>query len=281
MQQLIVYHGPTCLDGLMSAAIASLHFPHAEFMVGQYQTDIDINLFRDKEVFILDFSYPRGIMREICEVAKFVFWIDHHKSAIDAMEGFTHQRFMHKVSLERSGCALTWEFLYPYEEIPWIVKYVEDRDIWKWEYVETAAVTAALYSYPAEVEVMYNFLSAGKTQLDQLRHEGKALLRARQKEIELTIKSGLTFTQWDHEGVVYTVPILNCSPSISSEVGNILAQEHPFAVMWFDFKDYCGWSLRSAKENPDHVDVSKIAIIRGGGGHKHAAGFKTEKPALF
>lgn len=276
MQQLIVYHGPTCLDGLMSAAIAKMRLPYAEFMVGVYQHEPDYNVFRDREVFILDFSYNAEVMDKICKVAKFVVCIDHHKTAHEVLRDFKRKNFVFIYDVNKSGAGLTWSFFYPHEPLPDIVKYVQDRDLWRWEYAETETVTAALYSYPADIEVMYNFLSAGKTQLDQLRHEGKALVRARQKEIELTIKSGLNFTQWDHEGIVYTVPILNCSPGISSEVGNILAKDHPFAVMWFAFKDYCEWSLRSAKENPCHVDVSKIAILHGGGGHKHAAGFKTE-----
>ena len=274
-EALVVYHGPSCLDGLMSAAIAKMRLPHAEFMVGVYQHEPDYDVFRDRDIFILDFSYNTEVMDKICKVAKFVVCVDHHKTAHEALKDFKRKNFIFIYDVYKSGAGLTWDLFYPNELLPDIVKYVQDRDIWKWEYVETEAVTAALYSYPSKVEVMYNFLSAGKTQLDQLRHEGKALIRARRLEIEKTLAYSTRIISWGLEnGDIIKVPIINCPPALTSEIGNILSEQFPFAIMYFDQKNYRNFSLRSSSKNPEHVDVSTIASLYGGGGHKHAAGFK-------
>ena len=275
-KNIVVYHGPTCLDGLMSAAVALKKFSSdVEFVVGKYQEEPDYELFNNKCVFILDFSYPKEVMNKICGLAKHVFWLDHHKSAQQELKDFipSSGKFYSYFDESKSGAVISWNFFFAIQEVPEILLRVQDRDLWKWEYPDTAAVTAALYSYPAEVEVMCNFLSAGKTQLDQLRHEGRALLRARQKEIDLVIKTSVKLIDLDG----CTVPIVNCSPSITSEVGNELAKEYPFAVMWHDFSHYRSFSLRSSADNLRHVDVSEIAKEFGGGGHKHAAGFKVKK----
>ena len=72
------------------------------------------------------------------------------------------------------------------------------------------------------------------------------------------------------DGKKMTIPAVNTAENVS-DVLNVLAQGHPFAVA-FAYKDRM-WkcSLRSAA---DGQDVAKIAEQFGGGGHKHAAGFE-------
>jgi nanoRNase/pAp phosphatase (c-di-AMP/oligoRNAs hydrolase) len=73
---------------------------------------------------------------------------------------------------------------------------------------------------------------------------------------------------------MYTVPIVNTNALIS-EVTHELAKNEPFAASWYLRADgRVRWSLRSTE---DGIDVSKLALTLGGGGHKHAAGFHTDK----
>jgi nanoRNase/pAp phosphatase (c-di-AMP/oligoRNAs hydrolase) len=50
-----------------------------------------------------------------------------------------------------------------------------------------------------------------------------------------------------------------------------------FSATYYDISDARVFSLRSSK---DGIDVSKVAVQYGGGGHPHAAGFKVKKPNL-
>lgn len=60
------------------------------------------------------------------------------------------------------------------------------------------------------------------------------------------------------------------SPFLRSELGNLLAKDQKIGLVWFDTGKEIKVSLRSEKNGKD---VSKIAEIFGGGGHKNAAGF--------
>ena len=76
----------------------------------------------------------------------------------------------------------------------------------------------------------------------------------------------------------YDVPCLNCPRWLASETLHILAENEPFAVSYFDSKDERTFELRSSENG---IDVSEIAKQFGGGGHKHAAGFKAKKPKIL
>jgi nanoRNase/pAp phosphatase (c-di-AMP/oligoRNAs hydrolase) len=59
---------------------------------------------------------------------------------------------------------------------------------------------------------------------------------------------------------------------MASEAGDEMCKGKPFAATYYVDKDgMYNFSLRSSE---DGIDVSEIAKVYGGGGHKHAAGFK-------
>jgi nanoRNase/pAp phosphatase (c-di-AMP/oligoRNAs hydrolase) len=63
---------------------------------------------------------------------------------------------------------------------------------------------------------------------------------------------------------------------LASDIGHELAKDNPFgATYYYDGQKYI-FSLRSDDNNPEAVDVSKIAKFYEGGGHKNAAGFELE-----
>jgi nanoRNase/pAp phosphatase (c-di-AMP/oligoRNAs hydrolase) len=76
----------------------------------------------------------------------------------------------------------------------------------------------------------------------------------------------------------YTVPRINVTHMIS-ELGNKLAEKHPFAALYFDTGD--GKRVFSLRSVEGGVDVSEIAKQYGGGGHPHAAGFTVNKPPVL
>jgi nanoRNase/pAp phosphatase (c-di-AMP/oligoRNAs hydrolase) len=62
------------------------------------------------------------------------------------------------------------------------------------------------------------------------------------------------------------------SASMISKLGNKLAQDRPFSIVWRQDRDgQFNYSLRSTESG---LDVASIAKKYGGGGHVHAAGFK-------
>lgn len=67
------------------------------------------------------------------------------------------------------------------------------------------------------------------------------------------------------------VPVCNMPPVWASDAANRLAEGNPFAATYVDGATARHFSLRSDAAG---LDVSEVAQRYGGGGHKHAAGFK-------
>lgn len=72
----------------------------------------------------------------------------------------------------------------------------------------------------------------------------------------------------------YRVPVASLPYTLSSDAGHVMAQGEAFAACYWDTDEHRVFSLRSAE---DGVDVADIASDYGGGGHKHAAGFKVPR----
>lgn len=113
-----------------------------------------------------------------------------------------------------------------------------------------------------------------KRSLVELINEGKKLLIARNQEVCRIVDNATTFVEF--EGCY--VPLIECEPKFMSDVGNILSLDHAFVLMFQRKPGMILYSMRSNADNPRHVDVSEIAKKYGGGGHKHAAGFKVSQP---
>ena len=264
----IYHHG--CLDGFAAAWVTRKANPNTdiEFIPARYGDDPpDVT---DQIVYIVDFSYPRETLLAMAESAKEIVVLDHHKSARENLAGLLFAHF----DLNKAGCLMTWEYFFPNKISPVFIELISDRDLWRFERGDiTRQVNAAIFSYPFDFEVWDTFESAHT--LYRLRDEGVAILRDRQRRIDSFV-SGWAICRSDIGG--YDVPMLNCPRYLASDTLNILAEGEPFAASYFDNADKREFSLRSA---PDGVDVSEIARMYGGGGHKHAAGFTVDKPGVL
>lgn len=265
---LCIYH-KNCADGLAAALAVKLYCWEKEIefesLTAQYgDTPPDVT---GKDVMIVDFSYPREQLLVIHESAKSLVVIDHHKTSEAALIGLDFCHF----DMSKSGAVLTWEYLFPTTPLPELFKYVQDRDLWTWTLPQSKEVSAALRSYPPFFDVWEKFLTPKS--IEALKAEGGAILRYQQHEIDAALSRPV-------ERVViggYDVPCVNCTHLIS-ELGNELAQNEPFAALYFDTNDKRVFSLRSTDAG---VDVAEVAKQYGGGGHRNAAGFSVPKPKVI
>ena len=214
-------------------------------------------------VYILDFSFPRNVMLELMERHEVVL-LDHHETAEEEIGDLPGCHF----DTSHSGAVLAWRWFHEESkipEIPEILLYVEDRDLWKWELPDSRDISAALESYPKDFRV-WDQLDAGK-----LAREGEAILRHNRLQVERIVRHSGWRTIGD-----WTVPVVN-TPLLASEACEALLEKFPdapFAAAYHDRGDQRKWSLRSGGE----FDVSEVARSLGGGGHSHAAGFLTAGP---
>jgi oligoribonuclease NrnB/cAMP/cGMP phosphodiesterase (DHH superfamily) len=215
-------------------------------------------------VYILDFSYDRETLLQMEKEAASLLVIDHHKSAERQLNGLEFCIF----DMNRSGAVLTWDVLMNGNHSrPMLLDYIQDRDLWQWKLPGSREVSAALRSYPMRFDVWDDFMDYEG--IKRLMDEGKAILRYIQQQVEEIVTNPEAVDMEEIGG--YRVPVVNTRQHIS-EIGNELAHRFqcPFAATYFIQNGQRYYSLRSAETG---LDVSVIAKMYGGGGHRHAAGF--------
>ena len=285
---LIIYHD-NCADGFGAAWAAYKKFgaDGAEYLPMSYNdkrvklepiefTDPELTFpvpVADRDVYILDFSFSPDIINAIHRKAATLTWIDHHLSAFQAF-GFDPTKRKHindiEVDLEiildpnKSGCVLAWEHFHPGENTPWLLRYIEDRDLWRWQYTSTRDLATGLRSKP----FTFDWFDFANENLTKVMGKGTAMNELFDQQLtDITKKHIPTLIEGQLGRSV------NCTPQFASEAGNILAKESgTFGMTWcVGEKGQVFVSLRSTGD----YDVSVIAKAYGGGGHKNAAGFKT------
>lgn len=266
---MLIYHG-NCPDGFMAATIfkkaASKKVATVQFHAGSHrEAPPDVS---GKEVVMVDFSYKRAVILAMAEQAKSILIVDHHVSAeADLVELPDNVKTV--FDMDKSGAGLAWDVFMPGLPAPMIVLYVQAMDLWRLKaYPKLGEVTACLNSHPFDFDLWTEFLDADQAELiAAMASEGASIQRAQMKNIHEIIESG------SHEIKIAgrKVPAVNVPKFMSSAAAGILAVGQPFAACYHLGDGYVDFSLRSTKDIGE--DVSKIAALYGGGGHKHAAGF--------
>jgi len=275
---LIIFHAH-CLDGFGAAYAAWLYFSEQGGEAGcelhPASHGKELPECDGRKVYILDFSYRRNVMEELCERAESVIVIDHHISAFKDMQGLDEEidNLTLDFNMERSGAVLAWQYFHLDKEIPGLLLDVEDRDIWKFEREGSADRTAGLMSYPFNMEQWHQWCSDSEA-YTHMQREGAAINRFRRQMIERHKKRAVIGKISGH-----TVPIVNCPSEIISELVGELSVGYPFAAGFQDSEEKRSWSLRSDGDNGE--DVSQIAAAFGGGGHRNASGFATPQHLDF
>jgi uncharacterized protein len=259
---IVIYHG-NCQDGFTAAWAIWKKFPDWEFYPGKYQESPPDVTGRD--VFFVDFSYKRPVILEMAAKANSITILDHHASAEKDLVDLPENVFV-LFDMNRSGSRITWEFFHNGEMIPVLVKRVEDRDLWRFHYPDTKAISSALFAEEYNFETWNIWADKLEKDVQWAVDSGEAILRKQAKDINELLQNKFRMTLGGTEVWVANLPYTLCS-----DAGHILAQDEPFgATFYLDGKSAI-FSLRSTE---DGIDVSEIAKLYGGGGHKHAAGFK-------
>jgi uncharacterized protein len=269
---IVIYHGG-CPDGFAAAyALYSKIRQGAEcacdFIAGVHgQPPPDVT---GRVVYLVDFSYRRPVLKEMCRKARSVLVIDHHTSAEQDLTGLEQEHDNLRVifDMHKSGAVLAWEHFHDTPP-PQLFLHIQDRDLWRFELVSTNDIHAALMSRPFDFAAWEKFCNNDQA-LEQLVSEGSAISRYRRRMIDLHREKSVMTTI-----AGYRVPVVNCYEEIMSDLVGELAAGFPFAAGYHDQGTLRKWSLRSRN---DSVDVSEIATRFGGGGHRNAAGFTTNLP---
>lgn len=260
MKTYVLYHS-NCYDGFGAAFAAWCKFAgDATYIPCTYGTPPPA-MEPNSKVYILDFSYPRADMIELM-LRYDVTVIDHHKTAKEELKGLPNTIF----DMSSSGAVLAWAFFHSEEDVPQLLYYIQDRDLWKFELPMSREVAAALQLYPFDFDKWEILLRRKERAITQLQQEGIIALRYKEQCVDIIARRAKLENFAGH-----VVPVVNAT-SFFSEVGEKLLELFPealFSVYWFvNDKHQIQYGFRS---RPD-FDVSVVAKQLKGGGHPQAAG---------
>lgn len=271
MKTVCIYH-KNCTDGTTAAAILLLKYPDCKlfpldhnYREEEFQPILD-EVDKDTTVYIVDFSIKQPFFEKLASKAKEVINIDHHISVKDMLEEFTkkYSNFKLVFDNDKSGASLTWKYLFG-SNPPDIVKYVEDKDIWKWEFGDTTKyVNDYLFLYTNKPQELRQLLDKD---INEIIEKGKIINQYTTYLIDSFVeKSKDLFIQIGS----YKVRAYNTG-LFQSEIGNKLSTIYDQAVCLFSINgDYVKLSFRSLDHhNPSALDLAKML---NGGGHRNAAG---------
>lgn len=260
---IVIYHGD-CPDGFGGAYAAWKKFgARAAYLPAMDRFALPCPL-KNKEVYLIDYTYQdENLIKKLLRDNKRVTAIDHHITAEPAAKLTQNYSF----ALNHSGAVLAWKYFHPGKKVPVMLRYVEDRDLWRWKLPASKAVLAyfdlADRSFVAWNKAAKEFEQAKQRQV--YKEKGELVLRYEKILLDETLPSAELVRFAGH-----TVFAINAPHRLTSEIGNALAKKtNSFAIVWRETAGMVKVSLRSAGS----VDVAKIAKKFGGGGHKRAAAF--------
>lgn len=282
----IIFYHANCLDGFGAAFAHNIKYesPAECYIPSQYQSDFwrRLNL-KNKNIFILDFSFSTEDMVEMYQEAKTITVIDHHASAekkLIALQERTGPACNVIFDMEHSGAYLAWQHFNGLE-VPDMIKMIEDRDLWKYEVRGTKEFNAFMWVEDRSFVAWRRYLQS--FHLEKAIGNGQAVLQANNLIALSQAHRAFKMGRFKHSGNGHIYRTMACNAStLPSETGYSILELYPeaeVAAVYYHDADGTKWSLRSRKSD-NHIDVSHIATQFGGGGHKSAAGFKEDKRSV-
>jgi hypothetical protein len=196
------------------------------------------------------------------------FVIDHHVSRDWIVRQFPrHCAF----DLERSGAALVHEWLWPMSQLPILLCYVQDRDLWRWKLPNSREVSAALRDLEPDVDTWRRTLFDHPVPPADLVAVGKVILRQVERYARARAKKAWQTSQ-PGEPVMRVVNATQHMSEVAETILELWPDTAVAAIFWCEGPEEISWSFRSRPG----AGLSALSVAQrlGGGGHEHAAGAK-------
>lgn len=271
---LCLYHKKD-LDGICSAMIVKL-FNNDAILYGVDYDELEIpdNLLQnEKDIVIVDFSFSKDIMLNFNKNYNLI-WIDHHLTSLNFInENNFKANKGQLVEINYAACELTWKYFFPKHDIPLPVILIGRYDVW--DHFYSSHVVPFQYSMTVilnktiDMDLCNLFFNINEIELYKYVYIGEQIKKY--KEITNKICSeklifncnfhnykALIINQYKFNSLDFSL----CSPYINN---------YDILLSYVYNGKYYLISIYAVANND--IDVSKLAKLYKGGGHKKAAGF--------
>lgn len=271
MRRVCFYHAG-CPDGFGAAwAVRKAWGADAEYRARGHDDALQPDAFAGCEVAFTDIALANGLLRALAAKAARVIVLDHHVSALErfrsdpdlAYDLETRGHIVH-FDLAHSGAVLAWRHFHPHTQLPPLLAYVEDQDLWRWQLPDSDAVNAAIGSWPRRFEVWDRL---GSEPIERLVAEGRPIVRSQRSDVERALQNV-------HPVRVGELRLEAVNALFQrSSIGHELAKRRGFGTPCGLVYRVIGRRVECSLYSIGDFDVAKTAVGFGGGGHKNAAGF--------
>lgn len=309
----IIYHGE-CPDGFGAAYAAWRRYgARADYVPMHHGEPWQPFGLADRDVFILDFSFPPDELIAMAEVARSVYLLDHHATARSpwadmlepapgagslAIHRHPELPLIVAFDLNKSGARLGWEHFHPTEPLPLTIAHIEDQDLWRFRLPGTRPFCRALRLQPYDFEAWDRIVRQADSPESPLYRdmvrEGEAIEGFCALEVDRLGNSSLVMpVSLKGEPVDSLQATRHGLPIITDPEGSWRAVSglaiNANGAFASDLGNHLAqrsgtfgliWQLgsngdvRASLRACGRVDVAAMAQNYGGGGHPNAAGFR-------
>lgn len=278
------YHND--LDGRCAGAIVAHFTKHKhpdDYFEVDYKNPLPVqSVDKCEVVFIVDYSFTEQTINQLeylinklhCQI----IWIDHHESSV-RLQNTPQYSWLKDIKGKRDtnvcGAALTYKwFKGKNSELPKFLQYVNDYDCWIYKFGDTTnwfKLGMDILPYKALDGVWEQLLennNHSKNVLDKILDFGATI------KDYIDIDNRTYLDNYGYESEIAGLSCLVINKRTNSWVFGDKINNYPIVMVWvFDGEKY-QYSIYS---NDDSVNCSEIAERYGGGGHKGAAGFISDR----
>jgi oligoribonuclease NrnB/cAMP/cGMP phosphodiesterase (DHH superfamily) len=254
----VIYH-TNCCDGFGAAFAVWKRYQTGITYTGLHYSNQIPKFNDDDRVLVVDFSFNKEVCDELSSRLHKFYVLDHHKTAAESIGNCRYA----KIDVSKSGAMLAWEWCSD-KQPPDIIKYIQDRDLWKFELQYSREYNAALQTKP------FNFELWDQLKTQDMINYGAVVLDSINRYVDERCSTAKIVRLCGYE-----VPIVY-SEKHNSDIGAKLLDSFnsKFSVVYCSCDD--GNTIKYSLRCKSDFDVSEIAKKFGGGGHKQAAGFTVD-----
>lgn len=288
----VIYH-KGCVDGFTSLWVASVAFGKERIVAhGGRRGDVpgSDEIPDGSNVIIADFSFSKEQTETLAARSQSLAIFDHHETARADLEDLPYAVF----DMDRSGASITWDSLIgraavtadgtmpiaidgdlhftpanPDTGRPWLVDYVEDRDLWNFALPNSEEVGAFTQTLEHDLTV---WDETALLSVEQMVTQGQGASAMRKSFVRQVMSNGYMCQMGDR-----AFPIVNVSYPVGSETAQGLMEHFGTDMAAYYFYRSDG-GVQYGFRGRNGTTVHDFAESFGGGGHPSASGCMASKP---
>ena len=280
----VFYHDD--LDGLSSYLILKNYYYNVKGVVCSYEKELinplDI-INHDDEVIIVDYSFSPEIMIGLFNMlGNRLIWLDHHISAIKNSQNHKYSKIRGLRNVKFCGAELSWAWCKPNVKTPDLIKSIGEFDTFR-NYGTNTFKKALMCFYgiksydESALERAINdcYYNDNNSWYERFLLDGRIIYDYKMNEYK---EDGINNSYVRNIWGLKVLCMNSYYGGISLQMPGIYnPKEHDMIVTYnYNGENWCYGFYTDTNAHPE-VDCSKIAIQYEGGGHKGAAGARSNE----